>query len=169
MKAPEPREGFAPTAGEGAWSATCAYCGANVVVVMRASGFTYWEPTVSPLHFAGDESDAGLVPHPSPFNHEWPPPAITSLDPATAVVGGAPVTVTVHGSGFDIGAVVEADEADQSTTRVSDSELTYPVDPSTATAGEFTIRVRNSTGVVSNSASFTITEARATRASKANS
>lgn len=83
-------------------------------------------------------------------------PSITSLTPATAVIGGE-ATVTVAGTNFRDDSVVEVDGGAVSTVYGSDTSLTATLsDP--GSAGTATVTVRNpSSGFESNSVDFTWT------------
>lgn len=85
-------------------------------------------------------------------------PSIDSLNPTTAAVG-ADATVTVTGSMFGENAVVEVDQAEVSTTYISDNELTAVLtDP--GSAGTASVTVRNPANEQeSNSVDFTWTAA----------
>ncbi len=89
-----------------------------------------------------------------------PVPAITSLAPATAVAGAAALTLTVNGTNFISGSVVNFNGAALATTFVSATQLTAPV-PATAlaTAGAFDVTVTNPApgGGTSTAAVFTVT------------
>jgi len=52
-----------------------------------------------------------------------PVPTVTSLQPASAVAGTGPITLTVNGSNFTTGAVVRWNGADRATTFVSTAQL----------------------------------------------
>jgi hypothetical protein len=85
-----------------------------------------------------------------------PEPAIGSLSPSSATAGGSDFTLTVSGSGFAAGAVVQWNGTELTTAFVSSSELTATVTASLiATAGSATVTVLEG-GVTSNSATFTI-------------
>lgn len=83
-------------------------------------------------------------------------PAITSLVPATGVVG-VEVTVRVLGARFDAAAVVEVDQVAAPTVFVSATELTATVTP--ASAGVKSVTVRNGNDEESNGVNFTVTVA----------
>jgi uncharacterized protein (TIGR03437 family) len=70
---------------------------------------------------AGDVSSRGL---PLMIGH---PPAITSLSPSSAIVGGPGFTLVVEGSGFLAGAIVQWNGVRLATTLVSDTQLTASV------------------------------------------
>src|SRR5262249_54825126 len=71
-----------------------------------------------------------------------PTPIITSLDPPSTIVGGAAFNLTVNGSGFADGAVVEWDGAVLPTTFVSATRLTATIGANLITAtGRFQITV----------------------------
>jgi hypothetical protein len=81
---------------------------------------------------------------------------ITSLSPNAATAGGAAFTLTVNGTGFVSGAVVQWNGTALSTTFVSATQLAAQVAASLiATAGTATVTVVEN-GVTSASATFTI-------------
>jgi len=83
--------------------------------------------------------------------------AITSLSPGSSTAGGAAFTLTVNGSGFVTGSVVDWNGAALSTTYVSANQVTAAVPASDiATAGSASVTVANPGGAVSNAAAFTI-------------
>jgi hypothetical protein len=85
-----------------------------------------------------------------------PPPVITSLSPNTATAGQAGFTLTVNGTGFISGAVVQWNTTALTSTFVSATQLTAPVTASlVATAGSATVTVTEN-GVTSTGATFTI-------------
>lgn len=111
-------------------------------------------------------------PHGEPDRPELPPPtqaqapAITSLSPNTAVVGGPDLTMTVVGSGFTSGSVIVWNGSDEPTTVVSATQVSTGVKPSTA-SGPWAIPVAVRNGdKMSNSLSFQFTEAAGTRGTK---
>jgi hypothetical protein len=61
-----------------------------------------------------------------------PAPVLTSIDPTSAEIGGADVTLTCTGSGFTEESVIVFNGSAEPTTFVSDTELTTIVKPSTA-------------------------------------
>jgi hypothetical protein len=81
-------------------------------------------------------------------------PVLTSLTPATAVMGAAPFTVQVAGTGFVAADVVTWNGAAVPTTFVSATELTTAID-AVATAGDIAVTVG-----ASNALTFTVTAAR---------
>lgn len=84
-------------------------------------------------------------------------PTIESLTPDNGVAGGEPVEVTVTGTNFDSGSVVQQAGVDAPTTYVSSTELTVSIALSGAAAGFLAITVHNSAGYVSNTVNFTVT------------
>ncbi|MGD0128585.1 MAG: IPT/TIG domain-containing protein [Terriglobia bacterium] len=85
-----------------------------------------------------------------------PVPAITFLSPSSAAAGQAGFTLTVNGTGFVSGAVVQWNSTALTTTFVSATQLTAPVAASAvANAGSATVTVTED-GVTSNGATFTI-------------
>ena len=83
-----------------------------------------------------------------------PAPTITTLAPATSVVGVL-VTVTVTGTGFVTGAVIQADGAALPTVFVSATSLTVTGTP--LVDGTASVTVRNPDGQVSNALTYTVT------------
>jgi subtilase family serine protease len=86
-----------------------------------------------------------------------PQVAISSLSPNSATAGGAAFTLTVNGSGFVTGSIVDWNGASLSTTYISATQLTASV-PSTdiAGAGSASVTVANPGGITSSPAAFTI-------------
>ena len=81
---------------------------------------------------------------------------IASLSPNTATAGQAGFTLTVNGTGFVSGAVVQWNSTALTTTFVSTTQLTATVTAGlVATAGSATVTVTQN-GVTSNGATFTI-------------
>jgi hypothetical protein len=86
------------------------------------------------------------------------PVTISSLSPASAAVGGPAFTMTVNGTGFLSGAVVEWNGSPLSTGYASGTQLSASVPASLiASAGNASITVKNSGGAVSNALTFSIT------------
>ena len=80
----------------------------------------------------------------SPFVVDNPVPTLTSLSPASAVVGGAAFTLTVNGTGFLSGATVTFNGNSRVTTFVSATQVTAAITaPDIATAGTFNVLVSN--------------------------
>jgi hypothetical protein len=94
------------------------------------------------------------------FTISNPVPTTTSLNPASAVVGGAAFTLTVNGSNFVTGSVVQWNGSARTTTFVSSTQLTAAI-PATdiAATGTATVTVFNPTpgGGTSNAQTFSIT------------
>src|SRR5579871_3209537 len=91
-----------------------------------------------------------------------PVPTISTLSPANAVAGTAAFTLTVNGSGFVSGAVVNWNGANRTTTFVSATQLQAAITAADiATAGTAQVTVVNPSpgGGASSSVSFTITAA----------
>ena len=83
-------------------------------------------------------------------------PAITSLSPAGAAVGGAAFTLTVNGSNFANGSVVKWNGAARTTTFVSATQLTAAITAADiATAGTYAVTVTLGSSV-SNSVNFSV-------------
>jgi hypothetical protein len=88
-----------------------------------------------------------------------PAPAIQNLNPSSATAGGAGFTLTVTGSGFAAGAVVQWNGSALATNVQSATQLTAPVSAALiASSGTASVTV-NSGGATSNSAQFTISAA----------
>jgi uncharacterized protein (TIGR03437 family) len=91
-----------------------------------------------------------------------PVPALSSLNPATALAGGASFTLTVNGSGFVNGATVRWNGANRTTTFGSATQLTAAIPASDiASAGTASLTVFNPAnasggGGLSNELLFTI-------------
>lgn len=83
-----------------------------------------------------------------------PDPSITTLTPSTVSAAAGPTTVTVAGTNFAAGSVVEINQAAQATTFVSATSLTVSYDPSVAGTVQFT--VRNPNDEESNSVPFVV-------------
>jgi uncharacterized repeat protein (TIGR01451 family) len=85
-------------------------------------------------------------------------PAITTLQPSTAAAGSSAFTLTVNGSNFVTGAVVNFNGMARSTTFVSATQLTAAILASdVATAGTPGVTVTNPSGGTSNAVTFTVT------------
>ena len=86
-------------------------------------------------------------------------PALTSLLPNSATAGGTAFTLTVNGSGFVSGSVVQWNGTARTTTFVSNTRLTAPIPASDIiTAGNAQVTVVNPAGGgSSNSLTFMIT------------
>jgi subtilase family serine protease len=87
------------------------------------------------------------------------PPVISALAPASAVAGGAAFTLTVTGSNFTSGAVLNFDGMAQATTFVSATSLTAAIPAaSIAAAGTNSITIMNPSplGGTSSALSFTV-------------
>jgi uncharacterized protein (TIGR03437 family) len=86
-----------------------------------------------------------------------PTPAITSLSPVSATAGGTAFTLTVNGTSFLSGAVVQWNGTALTTTFVSSVQLTAPVPASLiASAGSASITAINSGGSASTAVAFPI-------------
>ena len=89
-----------------------------------------------------------------------PVPTVSSLAPATAVAGSVGFTLTVNGTGFVAGSVVNFNGVALPTTLVSATQLTAAVPASAvATAGTYNVTVTNPApgGGTSAAATFTVT------------
>jgi hypothetical protein len=86
-------------------------------------------------------------------------PTISSLNPSTAGVGSADLTMTVNGSGFTPNSVIVWNGGDEPTTYGSASQVSTGVKPSTA-SGPYTVPIAVRNGdKVSNELPFSFTEA----------
>ena len=104
-------------------------------------------------------SDTGYYDQSIPPDVLTPPvdptaPTLTSLAPATGIVGQA-VTVTLTGSGFIPASVVLADGSPLPTVYVSATQLTVSGTP--LTTGTATLTVSNGSGLVSGGLPFAVT------------
>lgn len=95
----------------------------------------------------------------APFNFIVTPAAtITALSPNTKVAGSATFTLTVTGTNFVSGSVVNFNGATLTTTFVSATQLTATVPAgAVATTGTFNVTVTNPANSVSAAATFTVT------------
>jgi hypothetical protein len=85
------------------------------------------------------------------------PPELSMIDPDTAVIGGADITMTVTGSGFGPGSIITFNGGEENTVFVDTHTLTTIVKPSTATTpGTYPVTVANASGE-SVAAGFTFT------------
>ena len=85
-------------------------------------------------------------------------PVITSLAPATAVMGGSSYTLTVNGTGFDSSAQVSWNGSPMATTFVSATQVTAVVPAADiAASGSFPVTVWNSDGSAHASAPMSVT------------
>jgi hypothetical protein len=88
-----------------------------------------------------------------------PVPTISSISPATTLVLGPSFTLTVNGSGFVSGSVVEVNGSPRPTTLISPTQLTAQIPNSDIlSVGQRTVTVFNPTpgGGTSNSATLTV-------------
>ena len=92
-----------------------------------------------------------------PFTSGYPVPTLASLSPTSAGAGGSAFTLTVNGSNFVDGSVVNWNTNSLATTYVSATQLTASV-PATliASAGIATVTVVNPGAVASGGVGFTI-------------
>jgi hypothetical protein len=90
-----------------------------------------------------------------------PPPVVTALEPATAVVGAPSFTLHVRGTGFGPGSVIVFAGQDEPTTVVSDTEITTGVNMAVWTAPDpaVPVLVRAADGVESAAQTFAFTAA----------
>ncbi|HLV78757.1 MAG TPA: IPT/TIG domain-containing protein, partial [Chthonomonadaceae bacterium] len=85
-------------------------------------------------------------------------PGVSSLSPSSAAAGGAAFTLTVNGSNFQNGALVQWGDSGLATTFVSASQLTASVPASLLAApGTVAVGVTNPGGQMSSTLTFTIT------------
>jgi len=76
-----------------------------------------------------------------------PPPSLTSISPSTAFAGGPAFTLTVNGTNFVNGSVVQVNGSSRTTTFVSSTQLTAAIPASDiASAGTLSITVVNPDG-----------------------
>jgi uncharacterized protein (TIGR03437 family) len=95
------------------------------------------------------------------FTINNPTPAVTTLNPASALAGSPAFTLTVNGTGFVTGATVQWNGVSRTTTFVSATQLTAAiVAADVASAGSANVTVVNPTpgGGTSNAVTFTITQ-----------
>jgi hypothetical protein len=86
-------------------------------------------------------------------------PAITSIDPTEAEIGGSDVLLTVTGTAFSPGSAIIFNGGIEPTTLNSDTEATTIVKPSLASiAITVPVLIRSAAGAESNSVDFTFTE-----------
>ena len=91
-----------------------------------------------------------------------PPPAITTIAPASATAGSPAFTLTVTGANCPAGCVVRWNGSPLTTTRTSDTTVTASVPGNLmATAGAASIQLVNQYGGASNTATFTVNPAAA--------
>jgi hypothetical protein len=93
------------------------------------------------------------------FTVNNPVPSISSISPSTAVVLGPSFTLTVNGSGFISGSVVQVDGSPRPTTFVSSTQLTAQISNNDIlTVGQRSITVFNAApgGGTSNSATLNV-------------
>jgi uncharacterized protein (TIGR03437 family) len=84
-------------------------------------------------------------------------PTLTSLSPASVVADGLAFSLTVNGSGFVSGAIVQWSGSTLATTFVSATQLTAQVPgPNTAAAGSADITVLNPASTASNALTLTV-------------
>jgi hypothetical protein len=96
-----------------------------------------------------------------------PPPTVTALEPATAVIGAPSFTLHVRGTGFLADSVISFAGHDEPTTLVSPTEVTTGVNMAVWLGPDSVpVAVRNADGQVSAPLSFTFTEAAAAGTSR---
>jgi YVTN family beta-propeller protein len=84
-------------------------------------------------------------------------PAITSLSPSSATAGTSGFILTVNGSNFVSGSIVQVNGANRTTTFVSSTQLTVSIlTADVAAAGTILITVSNPVGTISSVASYRI-------------
>jgi hypothetical protein len=84
-------------------------------------------------------------------------PILTAIDPNTAEVGAADLTMTATGENFDETSVIVANDTPVATTFVSDTELTTVVRPAGTTAGVVSVHIATGS-LVSDPLEFTFTD-----------
>ncbi len=72
----------------------------------------------------------GIEPPSPPDPEPGEEPTITSLDPATAVLGSADITMIVNGTNFTNSSVIHFSDQDEPTTFISDTQISTGVKPS---------------------------------------
>lgn len=82
-------------------------------------------------------------------------PQISSIAPSTLAATAGPTTLTITGTQFVAGSVVEFDQVAQTTTFVSATSLTISFDPTIA--HNYDVTVRNPNEEESNTVSFVVT------------
>jgi hypothetical protein len=86
-------------------------------------------------------------------------PVVTSLTPASATIGDPNFTLHVIGTGFSTLSKIVFNGGEESTTYVSDTELTTDVDMSTVTVpSTVPVLVVSGDGVLSNAMNFTFND-----------
>jgi uncharacterized protein (TIGR03437 family) len=91
-------------------------------------------------------------------------PTLTSLSPASVLADGLAFSLSVNGSGFVSGAIVQWNGSTLATTFVSATQLTAQVPgPNTAAAGSAKVTVLNPASAASNALTFTISAPSAAR------
>jgi hypothetical protein len=92
------------------------------------------------------------------FTVNNPGPSLTSLSPSTATAGGAAFTLTVNGSNFVSGSVVQVNGSNRTTTFVSNTQLTAAIPASDiASPGSLSVTVTNGPPGGGTSAALTLT------------
>ena len=113
------------------------------VTLSSSASYTAGSPSTATVTIADD--DAAL-------------PTVTTLSPNSATAGGPAFTLTVNGSNFVSGSVVQWNGAARTTTFVGATQLTAAIPASDiAAAGTAQVRVVNPGGGTSNALTFTIT------------
>ena len=87
------------------------------------------------------------------------PLRLLSLEPDTAEIGSADITLHARGNGFQVGATIVFNGGDEATVFVTSEDLTTIVKPSVAgVAGSYPVRVRNADGGLTAELDFSFTE-----------
>jgi hypothetical protein len=124
---------------------------ANLIATAGTTQVTVFEATTT----SASANPAGITSNSAPFTITVPP-TITSLNPSAALTGGSAFILTVNGSGFASGAVVQWNGIPLSTSFVTAAQLTALVPANViALAGPVQVNVVQS-GTTSNSAPFTV-------------
>jgi len=165
---------FTPTSGLSGTTVTLTgtdFTGATAVTLngLAITGFTVVNATTITFGIpAGATSGVltvttlgGTATSTGSFTVTLPAPTVAGLAPATAGAGSAAFALTVNGTGFISGSVVDFNSVALATTFVSATQLTAAVPASAiATAGTYNVTVVNPTaaqGGTSAAATFTVT------------
>ncbi|GAA4032866.1 hypothetical protein GCM10022409_16440 [Hymenobacter glaciei] len=129
--------------------------------VVNSTTITFTVPTGATSGTIAVTTPAGTATSTATFTVTLPAPNITSLAPNTTAAGSAAFTLTVNGTGFLSGSVVNFNGTALTTTFVSATQLTAAVPASAvATVGTYNVTVANPSanqGGTSAAATFTVT------------